>query len=82
MQEERPAKKEGSHTVKIVDGRYHIKNKPLGEGSFAQTYLAVDQSTGEELACKMISKKNLIDKINASKNKSLTKEYFVSALKN
>lgn len=56
-----------------MDGRYHIKNKCLGEGSFAQTYLSIDQSSGEELACKMISKKNLIDKINASKNKTLTK---------
>ena len=82
MQEERPVRKEGLQTIKILDGRYHIKNKGLGEGSFAQTFLAIDQSNGEELACKMISKKNLIDKINASKNKSLTKEYFVSALKN
>jgi serine/threonine protein kinase len=30
----------------------------------------------------MIEKKNLIDKINLSKNKSLTKEYFINALKN
>lgn len=30
----------------------------------------------------MIEKKNLIDKINLSKNKSLTKDYFINALKN
>ena len=30
----------------------------------------------------MIEKKNLIEKINLSKNKSLTKEYFINALKN
>ena len=30
----------------------------------------------------MISKKHLIGKINLSKNKTLTKEYFINALKN
>jgi hypothetical protein len=60
-------------TLKIVDGKYQLKNKKLGQGSFAETYLAIETSTGEELACKMISKKNLIEKINASKNKTLTK---------
>jgi serine/threonine protein kinase len=66
----------------VVDGHYSIKDCKLGEGSFAKTYLAVDTKTGKQLACKMIEKKNLIDKINLSKNKSLTKEYFINALKN
>ena len=66
----------------MVDGHYSIKDRKLGEGSFAKTYLAVDTKTGKMLACKMIEKKNLIDKINLSKNKSLTKEYFINALKN
>ncbi len=39
MQNERDKKKTGAgsalQTVKIVDGKYHIKNKMLGEGSFA-----------------------------------------------
>jgi hypothetical protein len=61
------------HTLKVVDGHYSIKDKMLGEGSFAKTYLAVDSRNGKMLACKMIEKKNLIDKINLSKNKSLTK---------
>ena len=60
-------------TTKTVDGNYQVKNKLLGKGSFAETFLAIDIMTGEELACKMISKRNLIDKINSSKNKSLTK---------
>ena len=34
------------HTIKMVDGKYHIKNKELGQGSFAQTYLAIDTNTG------------------------------------
>ena len=34
------------HTIKMVDGKYHIKNKELGKGSFAQTYLAIDANTG------------------------------------
>lgn len=84
MIEGKEKKKESgqSQTLKIVDGKYVIKNRKLGEGSFAQTYLAIDNTNGEEIACKMISKKNLIEKINASKHKSLTKEYFITALKN
>ena len=70
------------HTQKVVDGHYSIKDKKLSEGSFAKTYLSIDTKTGKVLACKMIEKKNLIDKINLSKNKSLTKEYFINALKN
>lgn len=65
-----------------MDGRYSIKDRKLGEGSFAKTYLAMDMKSGKVVACKMIEKKNLIDKINLSKNKSLTKEYFINALKN
>ena len=87
MKEEKQKKKEGGHhqglqTIKIVDGKYLIKNKKLGQGSFAQTYLAIDNSNHHQLACKMISKQNLIQKINASKQKNLAKEYFITALKN
>lgn len=68
--------------LKIVDNKYQVLKETLGSGSFATTYLTIDLSTGEKLACKMISKMSLIEKINESKNKSLTKEYFVGALKN
>ena len=61
------------HTLKVVDGRYSIKDKKLGEGSFAKTYLAHDTKSNKIIACKMIEKKNLIEKINSSKNKTLTK---------
>jgi len=64
---------EESHTLKVVDSRYSIKDKKLGEGSFAKTYLAIDTKSNKVIACKMIEKKNLIEKINLSKNKSLTK---------
>lgn len=70
------------HTLKVVDARYSVKDKMLGAGSFAKTYLAIDTKSGKVIACKMIEKKNLIEKINLSKNKSLTKEYFINALKN
>lgn len=73
---------EDLHTLKVVDGRYSIKDKKLGEGSFAKTYLALDTKNGKMIACKMIEKKHLIEKINLSKNKTLTKEYFINALKN
>lgn len=33
-------------TIKMVDSKYHIKNKSLGKGSFAETYLAVDINNG------------------------------------
>lgn len=73
---------EDTHTLKVVDGRYSVKDKMLGMGSFAKTYLAVDTKANKVIACKMIEKKNLIEKINQTKNKSLTKEYFINALKN
>ena len=68
--------------MKVVDGRYSVKDKMLGMGSFAKTYLAIDTKSSKVIACKMIEKKNLIEKINQTKNKSLTKEYFINALKN
>lgn len=37
---------QGLQTLKIVDGKYQVKNKKLGEGSFAETYLAIDNNTG------------------------------------
>jgi len=64
---------QGLQTLKVVDGKYQLKNYKLGEGSFAETYFAIENGTGQELACKMISKKHLIEKINSSKNKTLTK---------
>ena len=73
---------EEAHTLKVVDGRYSVKDKMLGMGSFAKTYLAIDTKSNRVIACKMIEKKNLIEKINQTKNKSLTKEYFINAFKN
>lgn len=64
---------EEAHTLKVVDGRYSVKDKMLGMGSFATTYLAIDTKQNRVIACKMITKKNLIEKINQTKNKSLTK---------
>ena len=66
---------------KIIDSRYQIMEKELGSGSFATTYLTIDLKTKKTIACKMISKKELITKINNSANKTITKEYFINALK-
>lgn len=33
-------------TIKVVDGKYQIKNKKLGEGSFAVAHLAIDVKNG------------------------------------
>ena len=43
--------------LKMVDQKYLVKDKVLGKGNFAETYLGCyknDESHG--LACKMISK--------------------------
>jgi hypothetical protein len=58
--EKQKANVEKIPTLKIVDGRYQIKDKLLGKGSFASTYLCIDAKTGSVIACKMVSKKHLI----------------------
>lgn len=68
--------------MKVVDGKYVIKKLALGKGSFSTTYLAVREGKEEPIACKMISKKDLVDRINASQNKLPTKDYLLTALKN
>jgi serine/threonine protein kinase len=54
----------------------------LGQGSFAKTYLAINVETKQALACKMISKQELLDLINAYQAKNSAKNYFIKALKN
>jgi serine/threonine protein kinase len=51
----------------------------LGEGHYAQTYIAIS-SSNEILACKMINKKQLIERINNSKNKTMTKDFFTNMI--
>lgn len=49
--------------------QYYIKNLVLGQGSFAKTFMATyiaDQS--QILACKMIEKKNIINKLKNTPN--------------
>jgi len=53
----------------MVDQKYYVKNKILGTGNFAVTHLGTmkdDESI--LLACKMISKQNIIDKLKNVKN--------------
>jgi hypothetical protein len=69
-------------TMKVVDGKYIIKKLALGKGSFSTTYLALREGKEGPIACKMIAKKDLVDRINASQNKVPTKDYLLSALKN
>lgn len=76
-----PKKEDSLKIFKVIDSRYQVMAKVLGEGSFAVTYLTLDLKTKKTIACKMISKKHLINKINSSRNKSVTKDYFVHALK-
>ena len=69
-------------TQKTVGGRYVVKTHLLGQGSFAKTYLAIDTESKRLLACKMISKQELINQINTYQAKTTAKDYFVKALKN
>jgi serine/threonine protein kinase len=68
--------------LKIVDGKYFIKDRKLGAGSFAVTYITVD-GAGEVLACKMIEKKKMLAKITAEqKDGKKGKDYLIQQLKN
>jgi serine/threonine protein kinase len=68
--------------MKTVEDKYQIKEKLLGQGTFAKTYVAINIKTKQILACKMISKQELLDLINAYKAKNSAKNYFIKALKN
>ena len=43
-----------------IDDLYVLKNE-LGAGAFGVTYLATDKKTGEEVACKIIAKRKIVD---------------------
>ncbi|KAH1194703.1 Calcium-dependent protein kinase 7 [Glycine max] len=47
-----------SPTGREIEARYEL-GRELGRGEFGITYLCTDKETGEELACKSISKKKL-----------------------
>jgi len=47
-----------SPTGREIEARYEL-GRELGRGEFGITYLCTDKGTGEELACKSISKKKL-----------------------
>ena len=66
----------------LEKGKFEVKDKMLGKGSFAKTYLAVNTETKELLACKMINKQELVNLINEYQAKNSAKNYFVKALKN
>jgi hypothetical protein len=68
---------------KLVDQKYIIKNYPLGRGNFATTYLAVMKADQTQLlACKMIQKSDILEKLKNSKNAEQRKEYIINSLKN
>lgn len=47
----------------MIDGKYQVLKKKLGKGSFAQTYLTVMQEPYTLLACKMICKKDMLERV-------------------
>lgn len=68
---------------KLIDSKYFIKNKKLGKGNFAETYLAtLKEDENKILACKMIQKSTIIEKLKNSSNPEARKEYIIQSLKN
>ena len=67
---------------KLVDQKYFIKNYSLGKGNFANTYLAtLKEDQTQMLACKMIQKQDIIEKLKNSSNPEARKEYIINSLK-
>lgn len=66
----------------LEKGKFEVKERLLGKGSFAKTFLAVNTESKELLACKMINKQDLVNLINEYQAKHSAKNYFVKALKN
>ncbi|KRX08092.1 Protein kinase-like domain [Pseudocohnilembus persalinus] len=68
---------------KLVDQKYYIKNKVLGKGNFATTYLATLKDDQSQIyACKMIAKDSIIEKLKSASNPEQRKEYIIQSLKN
>lgn len=55
--------------MKVIDGKYIIKKEKLGRGSFADTFLTVLEPN-TLLACKMICKQEMLDKVRNSTRRS------------
>jgi serine/threonine protein kinase len=70
-----------SQTFRVIDSRYEIKNIFLGEGTFGEVFVCWDRVAREVLAVKAISKAKLLDKINSSKSKDKTKEFYIKSLR-
>lgn len=67
----------------MVDKKYFIKNKRLGKGNFAETYLAtLTEDQTKIYACKMIAKPSIIEKLKSAPNPEQRKEYIINSLKN
>ena len=55
----------------------------MGKGNFANTYLAtLKEDQTQMLACKMIQKQDIIEKLKNSSNPEARKEYIINSLKN
>lgn len=66
-----------------MDQKYYLKNKRLGKGNFAETFLATLKDDETKIyACKMIAKNSIIEKLKNSKNQEQRKEYIINSLKN
>ena len=79
MESKKPLNIEEMKDFKLVDNTYIIKNHRLGKGNFAETYLAVmKEDPTKLLACKMITKSSIKDRVKNSKNPEKRKEYIIN----
>ncbi|EAS05912.1 plant dual-specificity MAP kinase kinase family domain protein (macronuclear) [Tetrahymena thermophila SB210] len=68
---------------KLIDKKYYMKNHVLGKGNFAETYLATRvEDENQILACKMIAKQQIMEKLRRAPDPEGRKKYIIDALKN
>ncbi|KAL4486161.1 hypothetical protein ABPG72_012214 [Tetrahymena utriculariae] len=68
---------------KLIDKKYYMKNHVLGKGNFAETYLATRvEDENQILACKMIAKQQIMEKLKKAPDPEGRKKYIIDALKN
>jgi hypothetical protein len=51
------------NNLKIINHRYQLLNNLLGKGNYGEIYLTVDLQNNHKIACKMISKSKLMQRL-------------------
>ncbi len=60
-----------------------MKKKSIGSGSYGETYIAtLMEDQAQVFACKMITKKSIMEKLQTSSNPEKRREYIITSLRN